>query len=114
MSYTPFNRRRFLMMNLMPLGLLAETRSAIAPQRRPATILDPVADFGAVGDGETDNADALMAMRQYMADRWDQHFEVHFPHGHYAYSKNLWLSGVGSVTINGHGSRFECTATMRF
>ena len=98
-------------MNLMPLGLLAETQSAIAPQRRPATILDPVADFGAVGDGATDNADALMAMRQYIADRWDRHFEVHFPPGHYAYSKNVWLNGVGSVTINGNGSRFECTAS---
>ena len=80
-----------------------------APAQNPPGIIDPVADFGAVGDGVTDNADALMAMRQYMADRWDQHFEVRFPHGHYAYSNNLWINNVGSVTVDGNGSKFECT-----
>ncbi len=100
------------MMNLMPLGLVPETQAAIEPRRRPATLLDPVEDFGAVGDGVTDTSDALMAMRQHMADRWDQHFEVCFPYGHYVYDTNLWVSGVGSITIDGNGSKFECLNTV--
>lgn len=102
------------MMNTMPLGLLSQATAATEPRRRPATHLDPVADFGAVGDGVTDNAGPLMAMRQHMADRWDQHFEVRFPYGHYVYSNNRWLDGVGSVTVDGSGAKIECISDSQW
>ena len=93
------------------LALLAAPTAPLIPFRRPHAVIDPVANFRAVGDGMTDNADAFMQMHKFLRANWDQPFVIDFPHGHYVYTENTWLDSVGSVTIRGNGSKFECTRT---
>ena len=74
--------------------------------------LDPVVDFGAVGDGSTDNAVAFQAMRDWMRASPDTEFTVNFPvpATRYDYTNNRWLFGVRKCTINATGSTFKNTS----
>lgn len=65
-------------------------------------------DFGAVGDGTTDNTTALRAMRNYCRLDRSKLYHIYFPAGHYAYEENDWLSAIGSVRIEAYGAKFEC------
>ncbi len=69
------------------------------------------ADFGAVGDGATDNSAALIAMRDYMRADTSKVYRVFFPPGEYRYSNNRWLFGVPSIIIDAYGASFLCTAS---
>lgn len=66
--------------------------------------------FGAVGDGVTDNADALIAMRDFMLLDRRPRYVVEFEPGQYDYSNNRWLRGVRDVTVLGNGAKLRCIA----
>jgi len=97
-------------MIVLPTGVSTAPSPVARPLRRRYGLIDPVADFGVVGDGATDNSEALMAMRAYMTQYNDVGFKVVFPAGgHYVYNKNIWLNGVNDVIVDGLGSSFQCT-----
>lgn len=73
-----------------------------------------VKDFGAVGDGTTDNATALIAMRNYCKTLPNTHFHINMPYGHYKYTNNRWLQGIRNFSLHGNGSTLECTANKTF
>jgi hypothetical protein len=74
-----------------------------------------VKDFGAVGDGVTDNSSALFALRDYLItqDR-EKHWTICFPPGDYRYSNNRWLNGLLRVTIEAYGATLTCTQVGNF
>ncbi|MGF1639787.1 MAG: hypothetical protein ACFCUO_02440, partial [Rhodospirillales bacterium] len=78
--------------------------------------------FGVRGDGVTDNApharakdydatDTLIALRNHLTADRSKHYTVYFPPGHYKYTNNRWLLGVGSVTIQATGAKFQNITT---
>ena len=67
--------------------------------------------FGVKGDGGTDNSVSLIMLRNFLRARRSRHYAVYFPPGHYQYTNNRWLFGVGSVTIQAYGVRFQCVHT---
>ncbi len=66
------------------------------------------ADFGAVGDGATDNSAALIAMRNRMWTQPSAHHVIYFPPGEYRYINNRWLLNVRSYEVIGYGCTFRC------
>src|SRR3990167_4016078 len=73
----------------------------------PDTI-NPTA-YGVIGDGVTDNKNALYAMRDYLRTISNP-VQVNFEPGTYLYSGNLWTKGINDLTLNCEGSTFKCTA----
>lgn len=67
-------------------------------------------DFGAIGDGETDNSAALIAMREWMRARPEALHRVVFPAGQFDYTNNRWLFGVQRVHLIGQGTRLRNTS----
>ena len=59
-------------------------------------------DFGVIGDGKTDNAKALIRLRDDLIKRGrDTSWHIIFPEGHYTYSNNRWIMGLKRVRISG-------------
>jgi hypothetical protein len=67
-----------------------------------------VKDFGAKGDGVTDDGPALIRMRDYIRQDRSKPYKIFFPAGHYRYTNNRWLAHVGSVTLDAAGVKFQC------
>ncbi len=59
-----------------------------------AHAVDAVGEFGVVGDGATDNAAALIAMRQALRQDTSKLYRIFFPPGDYRYTNNRWLFGI--------------------
>ena len=68
-------------------------------------------DFGVIGDGETDNTAALMAIRDQIRAGPDRVWTVEFEPGHYGYADNRWaMFGDRSVVLEFNHSTVECFA----
>lgn len=69
-----------------------------------------VADYGAVGDGEIDNSEALRRLRDDVRSGPDVQYAVHFEPGrHYVYEDNSWwMFGPRRVRLEFNGSAVEC------
>lgn len=80
----------------------------------PRTVTLDVRSFGVKGDGTTDNATGLIALRDYMNEDRTLTYTVVFPRGTYLYTNNRWLYGTGKVIIRGEGAVLQCTATSPF
>lgn len=66
--------------------------------------------FGAVGDGVSDDAPALLAMRDFMLLNNERRYVVELkPGAQYDYSNNRWLRNVNYVHVKGNGARLRCT-----
>lgn len=63
-----------------------------------------VRDFGAKGDGATDDTAALLRARRYMLIAKRDHYNIFFPPGYYSYTNNRWLMGIRSVSVDGFGA----------
>ena len=64
-----------------------------------------VKDFGAIGDGATDNTNALLNLQTYLIA--NPGLTVLFPPGIYQYKNPYWLRGVQNTTILGYGATFQ-------
>jgi hypothetical protein len=68
-------------------------------------------DFGVIGDGETDNTAALVAIRDHIRAGPDRVWTVNFEPGHYGYADNRWATfGDRSVVLEFNHSTVECFA----
>lgn len=72
-----------------------------------------IRDFGALGDGVTDDTAAFFKFKDYCrrvqaaakaAGKRSPHFVLNLPYGHYRYTKGHWLRGIDSIEVNGNGS----------
>jgi hypothetical protein len=93
----------------IPIVSGGATRSITPDQIR--SWIDVREGHGAVGDGETDDTAALISLRTALLAAPEKHHTVIFPPGHYIYTNNRWLLGVGSVTILMHGSKLQNVST---
>ena len=75
---------------------------------RQSSLIINAADYGVVGDGETDNSSALLLIRDVLRLDLERLHTVEFPPGHYVYTNNRWLAHTGRVRVNGNGSTFQC------
>lgn len=65
--------------------------------------------FGAVGDGASDDAPALLAMRDFMLLNNERRYVVELkPGAQYDYSNNRWLRNVNYVHVKGNGAKLRC------
>lgn len=74
-----------------------------------ATEFLTVKDFGAVGDGRTNNTPALQALRNYLLKDTTRAYNILFPAGTYCYDNNNWLAQCGVVTLHGDNAKLCCT-----
>lgn len=85
---------------------------ATAEQRAIKSTAIDVREFGVVGDGSTDNATALIALRDYcIGVSRSQHWHWTFPPGVYHYTNNRWLVGLLNIRVSGYGASLRCTST---
>ncbi len=76
----------------------------------PVVNIVNVKDYGAVGDGATDDHDAIMSAFDYAIDEFvvdGEAVTVYFPEGEYALMSNLTVqlpAGSGDLTIKGDGA----------
>jgi hypothetical protein len=70
-------------------------------------VIDVQKKYGIVADGNTDNAAALMKLRDDLAGKGKPHFVLYFPAGEIHYSNNRWLYGIESFELIGDGSIFR-------
>lgn len=69
---------------------------------------------GVVGDGVTDNADALIALRNTLiADNRHRPTELFFRAGHYLYSNNRWIMGLTNLRVVGAPATLQCISTSK-
>lgn len=68
-----------------------------------------VRDFGARGDGITDDSDAIQKALSYSSDK-DIH--VYFPYGKYITSKSIYVERSSRLTITGKGAKIFNTSTV--
>jgi hypothetical protein len=69
------------------------------------------ADFKIVGDGQTDNSVALIALRDHIRAGADRVWQVEFEPGHYCYADNRWLTfGDRAVILDFNNAKVECIA----
>ena len=70
-------------------------------------MLDAIQEWGLKGDGEADNTDAFLRMREaFLGDR-DRLWEVEFRRGRYLTRAPHWLDGVGRVRLIGYGATLQ-------
>ena len=70
------------------------------------------ADFGIVGDGQTDNSAGLRALWDAIRGGGDRAWQIDFDPGHYCYGDNTWaLFGDRDVTLRFNHSKVECCST---
>jgi hypothetical protein len=62
--------------------------------------------FGAIGDGETDDDDAMRAMADYARHTGQIHIEL-TPGRLYTYTRPYFLSGIRNLIIDGNGAGFR-------
>jgi hypothetical protein len=108
----PTTRRDFLAQTGTGLLALAAAGGALGGAGAPAAAGEisewlSVKDFGARGDGSTDDGPALLRLRDYMSTLPDKHFSVLFPPGTYVTSATKWLDGALSVTLDGQGAALK-------
>jgi hypothetical protein len=106
----PHDDRRGFLAKAAALGATAALPAGLAsPAAAEPTEWLNVPDFGARGDGVTDDGPALIRMRDYMRQDRSKLYIVYFPPGHYVYTNNRWLAHIGAVTIEGEGAKLQCT-----
>ncbi len=66
---------------------------------------------GARGDGTTNNATALSALRLYLMQYPARLYEIYFPRGDYIWNNNRWLHGLKRIRLRGDGdeSQIRCS-----
>jgi hypothetical protein len=71
--------------------------------------------FGVTGDGQTDNAASLIALRDAIRAGGDRAWRIEFEPGHYCYSDNRWANfGNRHVTLEFNHSKVECFSDAFF
>jgi hypothetical protein len=70
-------------------------------------MLDAIKEWGVKGDGEADNTDPFLRMREaFLSDR-DRMWEVEFRPGRYLTRAPHWLDGVGRIRLIGPGATLQ-------
>lgn len=105
-------RRNFLALSAM-VG--ASCAARVAPVGATSLDLDLVRDFGAAGDGVSDDTRAFSRMHTLAlrAQAEEPQIEVNLtlPAGHtFLYRWNRWSWGLRRLNVRGHGAKLQCIA----
>lgn len=74
-----------------------------------------VSAHGIKGDGVTDNAEALIKLRdKLIAEDRAAHWHIIFPPGHYLTTNNRWIYGLLRVRLSGYGAKLQNISTLRY
>lgn len=92
-------RRAFLGMGIAALGPYAGTVGSGAPQGT-SSLMTTVQDFGAKGDGRTDDAEAVQRAVTELAKTGGT---LWFPRGRYVFSRGIVMEGASGFRIVGSG-----------
>ncbi len=72
-------------------------------------------EFGVVGDGQTDDTAALIALRNAIRAGGDRAWRIEFEPGHYCYVDNRWANfGNRNVTLEFNHGKVECSSDAFF
>lgn len=78
-------------------------------ERQQETFWD-VSKFGVVGDGSTDNFQALSSLRDLIIDNHNDTLNtLYFPPGIYDYSENIWVRNLRHLKLTGQNATLRCT-----
>lgn len=103
--------RRAVLAGLAALPAAGDLRAAHAETTERRLAVD-IRDFGAIGDGRTDDTPAFRAMHRHLSAFQQRHpryrFDIHLPQGHYRYSWNQWLWGLRRVAVIGERASLQC------
>ncbi len=95
----------------LPVGWATDPASAESADAMPEQDFS-IRDFGAVGNGKTDDTAAFRAMHRKLTAvqrRLPQsRLVIHLPPGHYRYSWNQWLWGLRHVRVVGERALLQC------